>query len=271
MYNDPGKGHGETSSWTDGNGNKVSETYYLPDGFQNVEDGLSLSKRAKDKGMQVELMLYFSDYWADGARQQIPHEWAEEIVSLPDWNAKYARLKELMYEFTKDVLLKTKAQNTLPEYISLGNEMQGGLLYDVANSYDYGRIKHFGNLAGLLNSAAKAVREVAPDTKIILHLDGKRSQYQNFFDNCKNYNVDYDIIGPSYYPFWTGDTVDTVVGFHNGLIERYDKDILVMETGYNFNPEKASGGAGQLSNNGPYDSIYPSSPDGQRAFMEGVF
>lgn len=221
--------------------------------------------------MQIELTLYFSDYWADGARQQIPHEWAEEIANLSDWNAKYARLKELMYEYTKDVLLKMKEQDTLPEYISLGNEMQGGLLYDAKGTYDYGRTKNFGNLAGLLNSAAKAVREVAPDTKIVLHLDGKRSQYQNFFDNCKNYNVDYDIIGPSYYPFWTGDTVDTVVGFYNWLIDCYDKDILVMETGYNFDDEKASGGAGQLSNNGPYDSVYPSSPEGQRAFMEEVF
>lgn len=176
VYNDPGRGHGETASWQDSSGNTVSESYYLPEGFQNVEDGLSLTKRAKDKGMQVELTLYFSDYWADGARQLMPHEWAEEIEPLPDWNAKYNRLKELMYEYTKDVLLKMKAQNTIPEYISLGNEMQGGLLYDEANTYDYGRIKHFSNLAGLLNSAARAVREVAPDTKIVLHLDGKRSQ-----------------------------------------------------------------------------------------------
>ena len=257
VYNDPGKGHGDG-------------TYYLPAGFQNVEDGLSLSKRAKDKGMQVELTLYYSDYWADGSRQLIPHEWAEEIADLSE-DDKITRLGELIYEYTKDVMEKMKAQDTLPEYVSLGNEMQGGLLYGPGYSYGRTSTNNFKNLAYFLNQGAKAVREVSPETKIVLHLDGKMSQYQSFFDNCEANDVDYDVIGPSYYPYWTGNTVDEIVDFYNGLIERYDKDILVMETGYNFNPTKPDGSAGQLADNGPYQTVYESSPEGQRAFMEEVF
>lgn len=257
IYNDPGKGHGD-GEW------------YLPEGFQNLEDGLSLAKRAKDKGMQIELTLYYSDYWADGSRQLIPNEWAEEIKGLSG-DAVITRLGELIYEYTKDVMERMKAQDTVPEYVSLGNEMQGGLLY--GPGYDYGRTgtNNFENLAYFLNQGSKAVKEVSPNTKIVLHLDGKMSQYQSFFDNCERTNVNYDVIGPSYYPFWTGNTVDEIVDFYNGLIERYDKDILVMETGYNFNPTKPDGSTGQLADNGPYEGIYESSPDGQRAFMEEVF
>lgn len=251
IYNDPGKGHGDG-------------TYYLPEGFQNLEDGLSLSKRAKDKGMQVELTIYYSDYWADGGRQLIPNAWKQEIAGMSNDEA-IAKLEELIYDYTVEVMTAMKEQGTVPEYVSLGNEIQGGILYD------YGRKSNFATLAKFLNAGARAVREVSPDTKIVIHLDGTMGNYQSYFDNCKKYGVDYDVIGPSYYPFWTDNTVDEIVDFYNGLITRYDKDILVMETGYNFNPTKPDGYPGQLSDNGPYQDVYPSSPNGQRAFMEEVF
>ncbi len=35
-----------------------------------------------------------------------------------------------IYEFTKDMMLKLIEQGTCPEYVSIGNEMQYGLLYN---------------------------------------------------------------------------------------------------------------------------------------------
>ena len=49
------------------------------------------------------------------------------------------------------------------------------------------------------------------------------------------------------------------------------QDILIMETGYNWNPRLPDGKIGQLNNNGPYDPIYPSSPAGQRDFLYECF
>lgn len=251
IYNNPGKGNGNGS-------------YYLPDGFQDVPSGLELAKRAKDKGMKIQLTLYYSDFWADGANQIIPHDWQNKINGMTDDEA-VSTLETLVFEFTKDTMQKMKAQNTVPEYVSIGNEIQNGMLFP------YGYTDNFQNLARFLNAAAKAVRAVSPESRIIIHLDGTLTQYYDFFDNCKTYSVDYDIIGPSYYPFWSKNTVDEIVSFYNGLIDRYDKDILVMETGYNFAPLRADGYVGQLADNGPYDWIYPSTPFGQRAFLDELF
>ena len=49
------------------------------------------------------------------------------------------------------------------------------------------------------------------------------------------------------------------------------KDILIMETGYNWNPTLPNGSGGQLGNNGPYQNIYPSSPQGQKDFLLELF
>jgi arabinogalactan endo-1,4-beta-galactosidase len=46
---------------------------------------------------------------------------------------------------------------------------------------------------------------------------------------------------------------------------------MIMETGYNWNPTILSGKIGQLNNNGPYDSVYHSSPAGQRDFLYEFF
>ena len=39
-------------------------------------------------------------------------------------------LEGKIYEFTKDMMLKLIEQGTCPEYVSIGNEMQYGLLYN---------------------------------------------------------------------------------------------------------------------------------------------
>ena len=46
---------------------------------------------------------------------------------------------------------------------------------------------------------------------------------------------------------------------------------MLMESGYNWNPTLPNGYPGQLSNNGPYDNIYPSSPQGQKDFILELF
>lgn len=76
---------------------------------------------------------------------------------------------------------------------------------------------------------------------------GNTSKYVTFLDNCEKYNVDYDVIGSSYYPFWTKKTVEEIIPWFNDLGEKYQKPILILETGYNWNPTKPDGYPGQLA------------------------
>lgn len=252
IYNNPGKGRGDGS-------------YYLAENFMNKDDILRLARRAKSAGFKIVLTFHYSDYWTNGATQIIPHDWQKIIAGIPDDEGKVDKLEELVYEYTKEIMEAMAKQGTTPEFVSLGNEIQEGMLYP----YGKAASATWPNLARFLKAGYNAVKEVSPSTKVIIHLDdaGNYSKYYSFFDNCEKYGVEYDIIGPSYYPFWTGRDVKTVVAFCNNLITRYNKDILIMETGYKWNPVLPDGTPGQLTHNGPYENIYPSSPEGQRDFM----
>ena len=266
LYNDPGKGHGDGSD-------------YLPDGYQNPDDILALAKRAKDKGMQIQLTFHYSDYWTNAETQLIPHEWQEEIDKLGEDAAqdeKDEKIEQLLYDFTKDFMQKMHNQGTDPEYVSFGNEMHTGLLFAKNKSaYDYGSTLRWDRLSSLLKTASKAVKEVSPDTKVILHLDGAGnwSKYNTFFTKCKDNEVPYDVIGISYYPYWYPDyDVTSLVSFCNRLIDTFDKDIMFMETGYSFADKNTIGGQDtRFTNVGPYQETFGQSNMGQKAFMEELY
>ncbi|MBQ9599309.1 MAG: glycosyl hydrolase 53 family protein, partial [Clostridia bacterium] len=195
LYNDPGKGHGDSAD-------------YLPDGWQGPEDILRLARRAKEKGMQIQLTFHYRDYWTNANDQLIPHEWAEKVAELGDdasQDAKDTVVEQCLYDFTKDFMQKMHDQGTDPEYVSFGNEMHTGLLFDKNRAtYDYGSTYRWSRLASLLKTAGRAAKEVYPDTKVILHLDGAGNwgKYNTFFSACKENEVPYDVIGISYYPYW---------------------------------------------------------------------
>ena len=107
LYNDPGNKDFYPSNT-------------LPAGYQDEADILRLAKRAKEKGMQIQLTLHYSDYWTNGSDQYKPHEWE---------SLDFAGLENAVYTYTSDILKKMAAQGTTPEYVSLGNEIQAGLLY----------------------------------------------------------------------------------------------------------------------------------------------
>ena len=220
LYNAPGKGKG--------NG-----TYYCKEGYQDLPDILSLAKRASDKGMELELSFHYSDYWSNGETQNIPKEWQEQIEGMSEEDA-VDKLCSLVYDYTYEVMKEMESQGTVPAFVSLGNEIQSGMLFP----YGKASSENWKYLARFLTSGSNAVKAASPETKVIIHLDGAgdSSKYTGFFDNCESFGVPYDIIGPSYYPFWTDCDVDTIVAFCNDMVERYDKDIMIMETGYNFNP-----------------------------------
>ena len=253
LYNDPG-----------------NPDYYpsgdLPSGVQDEADILALARRAKDAEMEIELTFHYSDYWSNGDEQYKPHAWKDY---------SFEQLKEVMYTYTKDFLEKMNAQGTTPAYISLGNEMQSGILFgaidentglpsDVVNGY----CSNMGNLAALLNSASKACRDVCPDSKIVLHLttgsSTAKDAYVWFLTEMQDYNVDYDVIGASYYPFWGNFTIETVLSWAEYLTDRYQKDWIFMETGFAWNAKLRDGSDGQISNNLPYTDM---TKEAQRRFL----
>ena len=242
LYNDPGN-------------KNFSPSKKMYAGIQDEADILALAKRAKAHGLQIELTFHYSDYWTNGADQYKPHEW--EALSCEV-------LKNRVYEYTKAFLLKMNAQGTAPEYVSLGNEVQAGLLYP-EGSVD----TSIKQTAEFLASGARAVREAAPEAGIIIHLDdgGNLSKYTWFFGEMKKYGVDYDIIGASYYPFWTGRSIEEISAWADALGKAFGKPVLLMETGFAWTEKTHDNGNAQLSHNRPYGV----SKQEQKDFMSKLF
>jgi arabinogalactan endo-1,4-beta-galactosidase len=195
----------------------------------------------------------------------VPAAWQAQLDKLPTEEARFARLRQLVYERTREVMLAMKAQGTVPQFVSLGNEIEGGLLYP------YGAMteKNWPRLGALLQAGYEGVKSVAPSSRVIIHLDdaGNLDKYRNYFDHLRALGVQWDVIGASYYPFWTKKTVAQLASFAENITARYDKDLFVMEAGFNWSPTLPNGYPGQLSDNGPYPAAM-SSPEGQQKFME---
>lgn len=296
LTNNPGKGRGDG-------------TYYLPEGYQDEADCLDLAKRASAAGMDIQFTFNYSDYWSNGTRQIIPQDWADEIKAKTGMDIKDAeflsgmtdaqrteiqqKLKAIIYDYTLDIMTKLKEQNTVPKYVSLGNEINGGILFPFANTYEANMNRDkfelmFGGdvsetdikcpmdwtaLADMLNSGYDAVKAVSPETEVIIHIaeGSKESTFTWFFDKYIEAGGKFDVIGASYYPAWSGNPIETCVEFCNNISEKYDKDIMIMETGFNWNETRKDGYPGQLVDIDIYKDVYPPTREGQRDFVTDLF
>ncbi len=202
---------------------------------QDLKYVKALGKRIKDAGFKLMLDFHYSDTWADPAKQWTPKAW----VGLND-----EQLNTKIYDYTKDALQQMKAAGAEPDFIQTGNEISYGMLwgaYGASESalkkcYTSSSNANWTRFTTLLKNAGKACREVCPQAKIILHTEraAQTGVLTNFYNRMKTANVDYDIIGLSYYPIWHRDiaTLETAL---NTLESNYpDKDIMIVEVGYAY-------------------------------------
>jgi len=225
--------------------------------IQNLDTVKVLGRRIKEAGMQFMLDFHYSDSWADPVKQYTPAEWA----SLDD-----EALVEKIYEYTRDCLNQLKAAGATPDYIQTGNEISYGMLWgpvgtpasQLKKCYS-GNEENWERFTNLLKAAGRACREVCPGAKIILHTErvAKPSIMLNFYNQMRTKQVDYDIIGLSYYPYFHGN-LSVLKSALNILSNNYqDKDIMIVETGYSYHYP-----VGDID----FSSTWPLTLEGQRQF-----
>lgn len=255
LYDQPGPGHGE-------------DGWHWPAGSMDLPDVLALARRAQALGMQIELTLHESDFWTNSKTQRVPARWRAQLDALPDERARFARLVELVGESTREVMRALVAQGTPPQYVSIGNETEAGMLYP----YGAATEQNWPRLAALLKAGYDGVKAVNPASQVVFHLDdgGNVAKYETWFGHARANGVKWDVIGASYYPFWTRKPVPELVAFCDRVSAMFDSDIMIMETGFNWSPARPGGWAGQLADNGPYPKSM-STPMGQRAYLNELF
>jgi arabinogalactan endo-1,4-beta-galactosidase len=184
-----------------------------------------MAVRAKNLGMRVMINFHYSDTWADPGHQNKPAAWASH---------SFTTLLSDVYNHTFEVLTALKTAGVTPEWVQIGNEIPGGMLWPEGNS------TNFGQLAQLLNKGYDATKAIDPSIKVVVHIDqgNNNSRFRWFFDNARNNNVRYDVIGLSYYPYWlNSDYTMTIADLQNNLndmVSRYNKEVMVVEVGGDF-------------------------------------
>ncbi|MCH5161626.1 MAG: glycosyl hydrolase 53 family protein [Clostridiales bacterium] len=238
-------------------------------GTCDFDNFIRLAKLAMSKGFSVMLDFHYSDFWCDPGKQTIPKSW----VGL-DLNG----LADKVYEYTKSMLIAAKGNGIDIKYIQVGNEITNGMLWPIGKLGEEQTPRtNYESLRTLIKSGVKACREVLPEAALILHLERSYDQdlYNEFYSNMTD--IDYDIIGFSYYPYWHGTFEQFFANVDN--CKKFGKRLMIVEVGYGFTLEdyikSAHGGAHLVIDATVVDGMgfvkdYPLTPDGQAKFVRDI-
>ena len=193
-------------------------------GHCSKDETVAMAVRAKKWGMRVMINFHYSDTWADPGQQKKPAAWEGH---------DFPQLLKDLYDYTVDVMSALKANGITPEWVQVGNETSGGMIYPE------GSINNWPGLVQLINKGYDAVKAVSPTSKVVLHIDqgNNNAKFRWWFDNAKSNGAKYDVIGLSYYPFWlTGNpdfrlSINDLAGNMNDMVARYGKEVMVVEVG----------------------------------------
>ncbi len=234
-----------------------------------------LGKRIKDEGLYFMLDFHYSDTWADPGQQTIPAAW-----NVYSWYPS-----QTIRQYTEDCLQELVVAGATPDLIQTGNEISFGMLWGFVLNGKYedwdelgGHLeatsdwkgytdKHWDNFSQMLKAAGEACRKVCPQAKIIIHTEqcaNNPTLDVAFFKRIQQYEIDYDIIGVSYYPYFHGELSNLDKGLTQLERNFPEKKIQLVETGY---PSKWAVPGTKFDYT---ETFYPYSPEGQRQYTAAL-
>lgn len=222
-------------------------------GNNNIEAAVEIGRRAAAYGLPLLVDFHYSDFWADPSKQQTPKAWEGM-----DIKAK----AEALYTYTADCLSRLKAEGIRVSMVQLGNETNGRM----CGERIWMNIVHH-----LMKAGSRAVREVYPDALVAVHFTNPESAdtMLNYASKLAYYDLDYDVFGTSYYPYWHG-TLDNLRQVLGEIAETYGKKVMVMETSYAYTLEDGDFSGNTIGEGGGYEKYWPVTVQGQSNELQDV-
>ncbi|MCS7120571.1 MAG: glycosyl hydrolase 53 family protein [Nitrososphaerota archaeon] len=219
---------------------------------------VALAKRIKAAGAKLVLDFHYSDTWADPGKQLKPEAWKD---------LDFDSLVERVYNYTRECIEYFRNEGVLPDIVQPGNEITSGMLWPDGKLYDLGDTEQqWRRFTLLLKAAIQGIRDGSggEEIKILIHIDrgGDWAGTRFFFENIERYNVTYDIIGLSYYPWWHGP-ISALRETLTNAARRFGKDIFIVETAYPYRYVDFS----KVEYANPAYLGWQMSPEGQRKFL----
>ncbi|WEV71433.1 glycosyl hydrolase 53 family protein [Lactobacillus sp. ESL0785] len=224
-------------------------------GIDDEATVLAIAKEAKQYGIKTALCFQYSDFWADPATQALPKAWEHETA---------AEIKQSIYNYTHKVLADFKAAGVDIGLVQAGNEITKGMLGILGSSKAvWGESDSSAQLAGYVNAASKAIRETYANALVTVQLETPNvDNYKFIMNSLKNNNVDYDVLGSSYYPLygWNANNPQTLAVVEDLAVNQFGKKFVVLETAW---PNSLNDADGTPNNIGYDPGHYAISPQGQ--------
>lgn len=224
-------------------------------GNNDLPTAIELGSRATEYGMRVMIDFHYSDFWADPKRQHAPKAW--EVMSVDE-------KASALYDYTKDSLTQLLDAGVDVGMIQIGNEIN----YGMAGEYNQ------DNVIELLKSGSKAIREVSEeygrDIDIVVHYTRitSKGDVLDLVKSLVDAQLDFDMIGMSYYPFWDGG-MDNMSRVLELIQERYGKKVFLAETSYCYTTEDGDGSGNSLTESDLVNG-YPATPQGQASIIHDI-
>lgn len=199
------------------------------DKYNGIDDVMAKARRANALGLRLMIDFHFSDTWADPSHQATPEAWKNHDINA---------LATAVASHVAEMLGALKAEGITPEWVQIGNETTQGMLWPL------GSLDNPANFAQLVNAGYDAAKLLAPDVKVVIHLDkGEDSwRYTNLFAKLIDNGGKFDMIGMSLYPESPDDqnptewkvVTDRCVANIKTLHTVYKKPIIICETGMHY-------------------------------------
>ena len=218
----------------------------------DIRTALEIGKRTTAAGMKLIVDFHYSDFWADPSKYKAPRAW-EGL----DAEAK----AQAVYAYTRESLELLRDAGVDVGMVQIGNEINNGL----AGETDWNAI------LPMLAAGSRAVRELYPETLVAVHFTEPHNKglYAYYAGLLRDYGLDYDVFGSSYYPFWHGtlENLSTVLAEIN---RDYGKQVMVLETSYPYTGEDSDFSGNSVKADYEGSQNYPFTVQGQADAVRDV-